>query len=356
MRISKWFLPVGAIICTLAAAQPSDAPVGFTPVVTHRIQPILTLPGTVESRSASVVASEIEAVVVEIEVEEGDRVAAGAALAHLRRITVDLRLKEERGRLTEARARLDLAESKLERAKRLFDDEVISQDELDDAHSERTAWQGRVDQTEAVIDQLDVALTRTVVRAPFAGVVVAKRTEVGEWMPVGGPVVEMLSLDRLEVRVQVPERFYSRLDRGIEADVTFEALPDSQVTGTIVGVVRQADPQSRTFPIRVRIANPGWRIGAGMLARVSLPVGGESVDALLVPKDAVVRQGPREVVYRINDDRTVEPVEVESGQGVGPWVVVAGEVSEGQRVVTRGNERLRPGQTVAGSLQEYPRP
>ncbi len=356
MRISKWLLLAGAIALTLAPVRSSDAPVGITPVVTHRIQPVVTLPGTVESRRASVVASEIEALVVELEVEEGDRVAEGAALANLRRVSVDLRLKEEGGRLTEARARLDLAESKLKRAKRLFDDEVISQDELDDAHSERTAWQGRVDQAEAVIDQLEVALSRTVVRAPFAGVVVAKRTEVGQWMPVGGPVVEMVSLDRLEVRVEVPERFYSRLDRGIKAQVTFEALPELQVEGPIVGIVRQADPQSRTFPIRVRIRNPGWRIGAGMLARVSLPVGDESSEALLVPKDAVVRQGPREVIYRVNEDRTVEPVEVESGQGIGPWIVIVGDVSEGQMVVTRGNERLRPGQMVTGSLQEYPGP
>ncbi len=75
-----------------------------------------------------------------------------------------------------------------------------------------------------------------------------------------------------------------------------------------------------------------------------------------MPKDAVVRQGTGEIVYRIRDDDTVEPVPVQSGVGVGSWVVVTGPVAAGERVVTRGNERLFPGQSVESSPQEYPLP
>jgi multidrug efflux pump subunit AcrA (membrane-fusion protein) len=92
-----------------------------------------------------------------------------------------------------------------------------------------------------------------------------------------------------------------------------------------------------------------------MLARVALPLG-EPQLSVIVPKDALVRQGDSEIVYRIKEDDTVEPVPVERGTGVGPWVSVNGPLEAGERIVTRGNERLFPGQQVEGTPKEYPLP
>jgi multidrug efflux pump subunit AcrA (membrane-fusion protein) len=92
-----------------------------------------------------------------------------------------------------------------------------------------------------------------------------------------------------------------------------------------------------------------------MLAQVDLPLG-EPHRATLVPKDAIIAQGPRRIVYRIKADDTVETVDVEVGRGMGSWIVVEGPLASGARVVTRGNERLRPGQAVEGSALEYSLP
>jgi RND family efflux transporter MFP subunit len=346
----------GVCACAAGAANAQGpTPVSFTEVADHAVRRSVDLPGTVESRIASVVAAEVGGLVVRLDVREGERVRAGEPLAGLRTIGFELRLQAAEGRLKESRARLDLAERKLARARELFDDDVISQDELDDAFSEFTAWQGRIDQDTAEIDQLELALDRCEIEAPFTGVVTAKRTELGEWVETGGAVVEMVSLAELEVRVEVPERYFPQLVPDATAEVRFESLPGHTVTGRVAGIVPRADGASRAFPIRVVIDNPQRLIGVGMLARVALPVG-ESYRALLVPKDAVVRQGPSELVYRINGDDAVEAVPVASTQGVGSWVVVDGPVAAGDRVVTRGNERLRPGQSVRGELLEYPLP
>ena len=331
------------------------SPVRYTAAVNHAIRGAVHLPGSVESRTASVVAAEVAALVVGMDVDEGDRVKQGQPLVRLRTINYELQLDAAEGQLKEALARLKLAESKLRRARELFDDEVISEDELDDAFSEFTAWQGRVDADRATIAELEVSLERCVVRAPFDGVVVRKLTDVGQWMSEGGAVVEMVAVNRLDVRVEVPERYYHQLDSQVEAAVSFEALPGLEVTGTLHRVIPRADPQARTFPIKVRIPNPDGQIGVGMLARVSLPVGA-TYDAVLVPKDAIVRQGPQEIVYRIKEDQTVEPVPVTVGQGVGVWVAVQGPLAAGERVVTRGNERIFPGMPVAGEPQEYEQP
>jgi len=341
-------------LATVTVAQQAS-PVRFTEVQNHEVRRSIRLPGSVEARTASVVATEVAGYVVAVDVQEGDRVRKGQPLARLRTIWFELQLQEAEGRLKEARARLQLAESKLRRARELFEDEVISQDELDDAVSENAAWQGRVDQTTAEIAQLNLALDRCTIRAPFNGVAVTKRTDLGQWIDQGGPVFEMVELDNLEVRVEVPERLFAQLRQGAAAEVELEALGGSRVAGHIDKIVPRADPRARSFPIKVRIANPDGRIGVGMLAQVSLAAG-DTYAAVVVPKDAVVRQGAQEILFRINDDQTVEPVPVRSGQALGEWVVVDGPVAPGDRVVTRGNERLFPGQPVQGELLEYPLP
>lgn len=362
MQPKRRVLPLlAALLAVIAAAvppvaaQPPASPVSYTEAVSRTIHRSIRLPGTVESRVTSVVAAEVGALVVAMEVEEGDAVTRDQPLVRLRTISYDLQLRAAEGQLKESEARLELADSKLRRARELFDDEVISQDQMDDAFSEFTAWQGRVDQYTAQIDSLKVALNRCVVRAPFAGVVTRKLTDVGQWMDTGGPVVEMIALDQLDVRVEVPERYYDELDRGVTAGLTFEALPGFSAEGKLQRVIPRADPQARSFPIKVRVSNRDRRIAVGMLAEVSLPIGA-TYDAVLVPKDAVVRQGNQEMVYRIKDDQTVEPVPVTGGQGLGEWIEVQGPLVAGARVVTRGNERLFPGIPVQGQPLEYSLP
>ena len=82
----------------------------------------------------------------------------------------------------------------------------------------------------------------------------------------------------------------------------------------------------------------------------------ESYQATVVPKDALIVRGERRFVYVLNAESTVDLVPVETGTGVGNWIEVQGPVQPGTKVVTRGNERLRPGQKVAGQPQEYALP
>jgi RND family efflux transporter MFP subunit len=154
------------------------------------------------------------------------------------------------------------------------------------------------------------------------------------------------------VRIEVPERHFSSLNPGATATVTFDALPGLSVSGRVSAIIPRADPQARTFPVKVRIGNRDGRIGVGMLAQVSLPAG-ESYRATVVPKDAVIRQGAEQIVFTINGSGAVERAAVTTGAGLGEWIVVEGPVRPGQKVVTRGNERLQPGQPVRAEPLEY---
>lgn len=341
-----------------AFAQPPGmppSPVRFTEARSHDLRRTISLTGSVESRRASLVATEVAGVVSRLYAREGDQVKRGAALAGLRSEEIRLRLEAARGQLQEAEARQRLAVSQLERSRGLFAEQIISQGELDDAVSESEAWLGRVSQLRSDVARLEIDLRRATVRAPFTGVVVREHAAEGEWLGIGDPVAEMVDLGDLEVTVEVPESFYSGLAAGGEARVLFASLGGYEVAGTIRAVVPQANAQARTFPVKIGVENTERRIGAGMLAQVDLPVG-EARPAVVVPKDAVAAQGRDSVVFVIGEDDAVRPVVVRTGAATGVWIAVEGGVAPGDRVVTRGNERLFPGQTVVPEAMEYQLP
>lgn len=354
-------LPLAALLLVAPCAafgqgpQMPPSPVRYTEAREHAVRRMVHLPGTVESRLASTVASEVAGLVEELLVREGDVVKKEQPLARLRTTSLELRRKASAASLQEAEARLKQAERNLDRAKELKESGIISRQDYDDRYYEYHAWQARIEQLKAEIDRIDFDLQQSLIRAPFAGTVTAKRTEVGQWVDVGDPVIDMLSLDELEVRVDVPEQYFSSLNPGARTSITFQSLPGVEAIGRIAAIVPRADPEARTFPIKVRVPNREGRIGVGMLAQVSFPAG-ESYRATVVPKDAVIRRGPQEFVFLMNGDNTVSMVPVETGQGLGSWVAVEGAVQAGQKVVTRGNERLRPGQSVQGQPQEYQLP
>ena len=346
----------GLVSVELAGAQgPPATPVRYTEARLHDLRQTVALTGSVESRRESVVASEVEGLVQELIAREGDRVEKGQPLVRLRRQTLKLRLQAVQGQLKEAQAREKLALTSLERSQGLYDERIISQQQLDDAVSEYEAWQGRVAQLQAENARLEDDLGRTTVRAPFSGIVVRERVSEGEWIGEGGAVVEMVDYTDLEVTVDVPENSFGGLETGTSARVVVGSLGNLEVEGVVRAVVPRADSRARTFPAKIAIENPDGRIAVGMLARVHLPVGAAS-EMVIIPKDAVVEQGNQKFVYRIQDDQTAERVVVEPGVPAGAWVAVGDVLSAGDRIVTRGNERVFPGQPLDPEELEYDLP
>lgn len=349
--LSCIFLPA-----TRGVAQELPAtPVKFTEARKHLLRRTLSLTASVASRRSSVVAAEVAGVVDRLVAREGDRVRKGAALVRLRTTNTKLRLQALNGQLEEAVARRTLATSSLERSRGLFEQQIISQQRLDDAVSEFEAWGGRLSRLEADVARLQIALDRTTVRAPFSGVVVTEYVAEGEWLSIGGAVVELVDLEDLEVSVEVPESYFGSIKVGGQVGLGIASLADLELKGEIRAVIPQANAVSRTFPVKVRIINPDSRIGVGMLATVNLPIG-ESSEVVIVPKDAIVSQGTERVIFVVGDDDSVRKVTVRIGSSQGLWIAVEGAVQPKDRVITRGNERVFPQQKVTPILLEYELP
>ncbi|MEM8864338.1 MAG: efflux RND transporter periplasmic adaptor subunit [Planctomycetota bacterium] len=391
-----------------AVAQPGRTPlVVVAPVVEKTVKATQDFVGTVNAVKRATVGSAVDGRVVGFPVEEGDRVKAMQPLAQLLTETISLELaaaeaeldlrkqklaelrngsrqeeiEQARARMSAAMARQEFAVARRKRAESLDRNaSFISADELDEAialaaeaqesyleakaaHALAVAGPRRevIAQAEAevavqraIVQQLKDRIKKHTIISRFAGYVVAEYTEVGMWVKQGDPVAEVVSIDQVEVVAQVVEQSVPFLRLGDEVTVGLAALPGKTFTGKIAAIVNQADPRSRTFPIKIVVDNEirdsGPLMMPGMYARVTLPVGGETV-ATLVPKDAVVLGGAQPIVYVIqggerNSPATVAPVAVQLGVSSGSLIQATGGIRPGQLVVVEGNERLRPGQPV----------
>ncbi|TWU44045.1 Cation efflux system protein CusB precursor [Novipirellula aureliae] len=278
-----------------------------------------------------------------------------------------------------AKANNEYAKAKLQRAQRLYREATgMSQDEYEAARAESLVGVARVAEAESSLrlvkegprqETIDQAAARVevqkqvlaglndrknkyTIRAPFAGFVSAELTETGAWVKQGDPVAEVVEIDPVEIEVYVPETGIRFVKLGGSVNVVVEALPDQVFEGTIERIVPLADNRARTFPVRVRVPNPKTNgrhaLLPGMLARVSLPAGSLQ-PRLLVPKDALQFGGENPIVYVVVENKAAM-VPVQMGPSSGQWVAVTTlgpkQLQEGDLVITRGNERLRPGQDV----------
>lgn len=219
----------------------------------------------------------------------------------------------------------------------------------------------RVDAAMQEILRLEDLLNQYKIRAPFAGIVTQKLTEVGQWVTRGEPLVEIVELDPIEMVVNIPQEFTGRLQESmVQSASANETLSieieitgiEERFSGTLMRVIPQADLRSRSFPVRIRIVNPAtgdtFKLKPGMLGRASLMVGKES-EVVLVKKDALVLGAGGNRIFKVaksGEKFTAVPVAVETGIEVGSWVQVIGKVSEKDTVIIVGNERLKPGAEV----------
>ena len=330
-------------------------PVEFTQAESYSIGASLELPGSVEALRRAEVATQVEGLVVKLLVREGDRVKRGQKLTELDTASLDARKNTLDADVVEAESRLRAAESRHRRAESLFADKLISDEELDNARYEQEALEARRVSLRASIDEVELQLRQSVIHAPFGGAVVEKLSEVGQWVQEGAAVVTLLSLEQLEVAIEVPEVHIGRVRLGQSAQVKLDAFPTEPLAGKVSVIVPEADPDARTFPVKITVPSGGGRVRTGMTATVTLAPASPR-RTTIVPKDALVSQEKGWAVFVLQPGDTIKLVGVVIGEGAGQWVEIQGELQPDERVVTRGNERLQPGQTVRPTPREYPTP
>ena len=334
------------------APQRPPSPVVVAKVFAHKVARQVTLVGSVEALKTSIVAAEGGGLVAAFPVREGQQVQKGDLLVRLKSRELELELKGRVAERERIQANLENAHQELSRVTRLRENNSVPQRSYDDALYSHRALAQALLAAEAHIETLAYQIAQRKVTAPFDGFVADEHTQVGQWIQPGGPVVTLMDMATIQVAVDVPERHAVKLLPGARVRVTFTSLSGEQRLGQIDTILPQGNAMTRTFPVRVMLDNPDFVIRAGMEAVATFDLS-ERIDALMVPKDAVVTAGDRSLVYRVTDGQAFPVVVTVIGYHDGS-AAVSGPLKVGEKVVIRGNERLRPGQDVAVTEDRSP--
>ncbi len=327
--------------------------------------------GSLRSRSRAVLAALLEGPLLEIPVREGAAVKEGSLLARVdtRRLAAERRageasLAEAEATLLQRGAELSDAREDLAQLEAAMLSDAVSKRELRRAQTAVAVWEAQrgaaianVDAWEAQIALLDVRLSDADLRAPFDAVVVERYMEGGEWVRPGDALLAIVSADRYEAWLDVPERFIGSLgDLGATLEVELLATGET-LTMQRPRRVPDVDPSARTFPLVAEITDGAQRLAPGMSVSAWLPLGAPQ-QYLIVPKDALVYRPGGVAVMTVPGDTSGEsitgpalqmPVEIlfELDREV---AIAPGAVQPGSAVIVEGNERLFPMTPVMASL------
>ena len=315
-------------------------PVEVEPLARGPIEALLRFTTNLEAEEQVAVFSQAARQVRALHVEEGDRVRKGQTL-------VRLEDAEQTTRLAKVKSQLDRARREYDRQKRLYANELISEQTFNDATYE-------LSQLELEIQDAQRELSYTHVVAPISGTITRRVVNLGDQVTVNQHLFDIVDFDSIVARVYVPERQLGRLAVGQPARVIAPALGGQSWQGRVDRLSPVVDPKSGT--VKVTVALPRQEdLRPGMYVDVAL-VTDVHDDALLVPKRALVYDGEQTFVYRMQDG-TAERVYIapllEDEQHVEP---VGDLLSAGDRVVVAGQAGLKQGAKIrlAGDKPEPP--
>ena len=261
------------------------------------------------------------------------------------------RLEAERRRLVqagvEAAARLEEATHDLARSQRLYEKKAYSAKALEADELDRTT---KAAQLEAVRAQLRALQSSTPasstsgadheVRAPISGTIVRVNKSGGEQVAPGEAILEIVALDTVWVEAPIFEKDLGRLAKQGRAIFTTAAFPEKEFQGRLVDIGKVVDEQSRTATAVFEVPNQSDELSIGMQANLRLD-GGTAVSVLLVPKEAVLDNEGKKIVYVLLSGEEFERRDVVLGEEYGGKVAILSGVKPGERVVTQGAYQLK---------------
>ena len=266
---------------------------------------VLSASGYVEAETRADLSPKITSRITDLRVTEGSRVRKGDIIARLDHQDLD-------AQLAEAQASWAQAAADLVRQQNLFQQGLATKSALDAAVAVEASTRARADYVRALLDYTEL-------RAPFDGVVVAKRAHVGEAVSpfgspgqgstTGGAIVTLVDFSTLYVGVDVNESNLARLASKQPAEITLEAYPERVYKGYLKQVIPSADRQKGTVKVKVAIMDPDEKILPDLSARVSFTseaTQGQSARTRVeVPKSALAVRDGKTGVFLIQDERAV---------------------------------------------------
>ncbi|MCY4051794.1 MAG: efflux RND transporter periplasmic adaptor subunit [Gammaproteobacteria bacterium] len=343
----------------MPVSQAQQTLVTVDPVMRQNFTNTIPILGRLVTVQAGSVAAQIAGAVREIHVRVGDRVKQRQTIvtisdrsARLRKQLLEVQRKEVEARIAVVEAQLKLAKQEVNRLSKLATSAAISQSQIDDAIQQQNIVSARVLEAKAALNSadaqiklIDLELAYTRVIAPYDGTVIEKFTEVGSYLQQGQPVIRLVADGDLELEADVPADRLGGLTAGRVVQISFD--DGSQHQANVRAIVPEENPRTRTRRVRfsLDLADDPMALAVDQGVTVFIPAGAER-EIRSVHKDAVIHGGQGSIVYVVEEGfAKLRPVQL--GSSIGNRLEVIQGLAEGDLVVIRGNERLRPDQPVS---------
>jgi len=339
-----------------AHAQGRPAAVETAEVSMRALSETITVFGEVIAERQSAVATRIAGIVANVPIRTGIRVSKGDVLARMDTERLEIELARAETERAIAEAGIEVATTRLERARRALNraqdlraNSTIADAQLQDRVSDFAEASGAAAEAEArlalaenAIERAGYNLKNSTVRAPFAGVVLEVSAEIGQYAVSGSAVATLLDTTSMEVVANVPATYVGALTP--QGDVSGRTDTQDNIALSLVAALPTEFTNTRTRPVVFRFSETPKTVAVGQPVTLDIPVG-ETRDVVVVPKDALVQSGGSWSAF-VNEDGSASPRRVEIGAAIGETFEVISGLQPGDEVVVRGNERLRPGQSI----------
>jgi len=352
--MNRFFASLALAPCLLAGPPLTAAdapPVEVERAAERAIVRVVRVTGTVTSPRAALLSPSVGGLVAGLRVDAGDRVAGNDVVVSLDSELERLSLERAEAEQNQAQTALEDSRRRLAEAERVGTINAIPESQIKSLRAEVRRDEAALAAAEAAVRQQRAVVRRHDVRAPFAGVISRRLTDVGEWVSPGDGLVELVDVENLRFDFRVPQEYYSSVTPRTRVELSSDAVPGFSAEGRIGAIVPVKDPGARTFLLRVLAdAGPGAAVTPGMSARAALHID-EDRTGVVVPRDALLRYPDgRLVVWVVNGERELPRVserQVQTGLQFDGVVEIREGLQSGELVVTRGNEALQDGQSVS---------
>jgi membrane fusion protein (multidrug efflux system) len=306
-------------------------PVDVAVAISDTVREELVATGEIEAVQQIELRPEVDGRIVRILVREGSEVRRGAGLFKVD----DAELRAQVARLEADR---DLARQGLERARALLEADAASTAEFEQAEA-------RARSSQAELDLQQLRLDRTLVRAPFSGVVGERSVSLGDYVTSASALVTLQTFDPQRASFAVPERYAGTVAVGQRVSFSVAAVPDREFVGEVDFVDPRVELPGRTIRVKALVANPDRVLQTGMFIEARLATAVRP-DAVLVPETAVVRLDTGPVVWVIGSSGQAFRRPIELGIRRPGWAEILSGVEAGETVIVAGMERLFEGAPV----------
>ena len=310
-----------------------------------------TFIGSIHFRHSSLIAAKTEGLVLRVNFDTTSQIKQGDVLVELDHEILDSRIRALRASLRELKLLEEKSSKDLQRYHKLLKQKNVSQQKYDEIYYEKSRLDQKLISQQAELEALLLEQKQTMITAPFSGVITERHVERGEWVETGGKIATLVDPDQITALFNIPAYYALNIRAGQKLTVH---VGDLSLNGFVEGVIVTGDSQSRTFPLKLGLQTQQATLLDGMEARISLPRTNRK-DSLLVPRDAIIKRFGQDVVFVVVDNRAkMVPVTIELYNGSMAAITAIPSTNDSpnealavdMRVITKGNERIFPDQSV----------